>query len=126
MPYINDSNANVNIFFTNPMDSDSTIGIAWLGAACTTANQYRAAIIESYYNTDVQNAQVDLKNHHHHSYYFSRIYILPILCLIFKSYRQQHMKWDTTWECIMTFWEMQQHALQGWTQMAKLALIFCL
>jgi len=61
MPYVNDPNANTNIFFVYvPNDTDTTIGIAWLGTACATGGglPYRAAIIEYTYPTDVQNAQV--------------------------------------------------------------------
>jgi len=54
----NDTSANINIFYTNPPDNnDPPIGIAWVSAACSSS-KYRSAIIESYYNTDVQNAQV--------------------------------------------------------------------
>jgi hypothetical protein len=60
-PYVNDTNANTNIFFVyTPNDTDSTIGIAWMGTACYTAPNLnlRAAIVEYAYPTDVQNAQV--------------------------------------------------------------------
>lgn len=61
MPYVNDTNANTNIFFVyTPNDTDYTIGIAWMSSACNTGAglSLRSAIIEYAYATDVQNAQV--------------------------------------------------------------------
>ncbi len=53
-----DLSANVNLFFTSPVDNDGIYGASFLGVACYKYSFYRSAIIESYYNSDVQNAQV--------------------------------------------------------------------
>jgi hypothetical protein len=54
-----DLSANVNLFFTSPVDTDGIYGASFSGVACYKYSFYRSAIIESYYNADVQNAQVD-------------------------------------------------------------------
>jgi hypothetical protein len=54
----NDLATTVNLFFTNSVDNDGVYEVSFIGKGCDNVARTHAAIIEAYYNSDIQNAQV--------------------------------------------------------------------
>ncbi len=76
--FLNDyDEANINIFFVASPDNNNNItGISWQRSACHPDNKYRTTIVEAYFPSELQNAQVQIK---HFPTFFQNLQIVKLL-----------------------------------------------